>query len=59
MLNLLPLFCGVFLFCSNFNDSSITGVLVRTTGLYLALQSCCLFILTEMRKKPKEEEVNN
>jgi len=55
MLYLLSILCGVFLFCSNLNDSSITEVIIRTIGLYLALQSCCLYILTEIRKKPNDE----
>jgi len=55
MLYLLSLLCGVFIFCSNFNEPSIMGVILRTVGLYLALQSCCIYILTELRKKPNDE----
>lgn len=47
---LLFVFAGVFIFCSNINEPSLVGALLRTVGLYLALQSCCLFIVSEIKK---------
>lgn len=50
LLYLLSLLAGSFIFSINLTGHEIFDITCRALGIYLALQSCCLFVCTELKK---------